>query len=467
MLMQSISGQMREFVARFTGDRRGNVAVMFAVALVPLLGFVGAAVDYSRANAARSSMQVALDSAALMVSKDVSANPSMSASDITAKATAYFNALYTNPNAGAITLTATYTTNVSTGSTVTLTGDGTVTTDFMKMVGYPQLGIGTVSTTTWGSTRMRVAMVLDVTGSMKDNNKMTEMQKAAGNLVDTLQSTARTAADVYISIVPFALTVNVGTSNKNASWLKWTEYGSCSSSAGSSGAPGVASADSYPTKTLCQLNGYSWKASNKTSGWTGCVTDRDQPYDTQNNAPSSTATSFPAIQDSACPPQLMPMTSAYAADDVTTIKTKINALTPQGGTNQAIGLAWGWQTLQLGDPLNTPVKDSNYKYTDAIILLSDGLNTFDRWYGDGVHSSTASQVNDRQKVLCQNIKDTSTTAAPVVIYTIQVNTTGEAESAVLKECATSGNFFSTTTASGIQAAFTAIGNSLNQLRVSR
>ncbi len=44
----------------------------FAVALVPLLGFVGAAVDYSRTNAARSAMQVALDSAALMVSKDLS-----------------------------------------------------------------------------------------------------------------------------------------------------------------------------------------------------------------------------------------------------------------------------------------------------------------------------------------------------------------------------------------------------------
>jgi hypothetical protein len=430
------------FTTCLAGDR--DIAVRNATS--------GGHYDYSRANAARSSMQAAMDSAALMVSKDVSANPSMSAADVTAKATTYFNALYTNPNAGAITLTATYTTNVSTGSTVTITGNGTVTTDFMKMVGYPQLGIGTASTTTWGSTRMRVAMALDVTGSMQYDDKMTEMQKAAKNLVDTLQSTAKTADDVYISIVPFAQMVNVGSSNKNASWLKWDDYGSCSTS-------------SYTTKSLCQSNYRIWTAATNKNVWNGCVTDRDQPYDTTKDAPTSTATNFPANQYNACPAQILPMTSAYSSTNVTTIKTKIDALSPNGGTNQAIGMAWAWETLQSGDPLNTPAKDSNYKYTDAIIILSDGVNTIDRWYGNG--SDPSSQVDDRQKLLCDNIKASSTSTSPIVIYTIQVNTTGDPEAAALKYCATSGNFFSTTTATGIQAAFTAIGNSLNQLRVSR
>jgi hypothetical protein len=54
-----------------------------------------------------------------------------------------------------------------------------------------------------------------------------------------------------------------------------------------------------------------------------------------------------------------------------------------------------------------------------------------------------------------------------VIYTIQVNTDNDPESAVLKYCAGAGNFYPTSTASGIAAAFTAIGNSLNALRVSK
>ena len=56
---------------RFVRADQGNIAVIFAIACVPLISFVGAAVDYSRLNTARSSMQAALDSTALMVSKDL------------------------------------------------------------------------------------------------------------------------------------------------------------------------------------------------------------------------------------------------------------------------------------------------------------------------------------------------------------------------------------------------------------
>jgi Flp pilus assembly protein TadG len=41
-----------------------------AVVAVPLMGAVGMTVDYSRVNGARAAFQVALDSAALMMSKD-------------------------------------------------------------------------------------------------------------------------------------------------------------------------------------------------------------------------------------------------------------------------------------------------------------------------------------------------------------------------------------------------------------
>ncbi|MBN9015560.1 MAG: pilus assembly protein, partial [Rhizobiales bacterium] len=73
---------------------RGNVAAMFAIALVPLIGIIGTAVDYSRAVAARSAMQAALDTVALMVSKDAQADPTMTSAQATTAAQKYFNALY-------------------------------------------------------------------------------------------------------------------------------------------------------------------------------------------------------------------------------------------------------------------------------------------------------------------------------------------------------------------------------------
>ena len=54
---------------RFWSDRKGNVAVLFALAVVPVIGGLGAAIDYSMANSYRTDMQKALDSTALALSK--------------------------------------------------------------------------------------------------------------------------------------------------------------------------------------------------------------------------------------------------------------------------------------------------------------------------------------------------------------------------------------------------------------
>jgi hypothetical protein len=61
--------------------------------------------------------------------------------------------------------------------------------------------------------------------------------------------------------------------------------------------------------------------------------------------------------------------------------------------------------------LDAPAKDCNYTYRDAITLLSDGLNTQDRWYTD------AASIDTRQQILCKNAKDPR-----ITVYTIQVNT---------------------------------------------
>ncbi|TQF33246.1 pilus assembly protein [Bradyrhizobium sp. UNPA324] len=439
----------RQF-ARFAAAEQGNIAVIFAIALVPVLSFIGAAVDYSRAAQARTSMQAALDSAALMLSKDLSSG-TITTSQLGTKAQAYVNALFTDTSAlPSVSVAATYSASTSMGSTIQLTGTGTYTTTFMKIAGFPTLDVGTTSTSAWGNVRMRVALVLDNTGSMAQDGKMGAMQTAAKNLVDQLSALAKTTGDVYISIVPFAKDVNVGASNYNKSWIDFSDWDAANGSW------------SCTSGNYNNCNNWKWTPANHNT-WTGCVVDRDQDYDTKNTTPTSSnvGTLFPADQYSYCSTSswsylqpIMPL--SY---DWTALKSRIDAMKPTGNTNQGIGLAWGWMTLSTGDPMNAPAKDTNYTYKDAIVLLSDGLNTQNRWY------SNASQIDARQKKLCDNAK-----AQPynITIYTVQVNTGSDPTSSVLQYCASSTDkFYLVTSASQTVSVFKDIGTSLSKLRVAR
>src|SRR5436190_506598 len=61
---------LRELCSEFKHKSEGSVVSTFALSLVPVFGLVGAAVDYSGANNARTSMQSALDAALIAGAKD-------------------------------------------------------------------------------------------------------------------------------------------------------------------------------------------------------------------------------------------------------------------------------------------------------------------------------------------------------------------------------------------------------------
>jgi Flp pilus assembly protein TadG len=617
MLGASIVRYFRQAAARFIGADGGNVAVIFTIAAVPVIGFVGAAIDYTRMNEARSTMQSALDSTALMLSKDISSGK-ITPSEVAATAQSYFTGLFNQPNANVVSFNATYNPdNGNLGSTVTLSGSGNVPTDFLSVLGLSTLGFTTSSTTAWGNVKMRVALALDNTGSMSDNNKITALRNAvAGNngLIDQLSGLAKNPGDVLISVIPFAKVVNVGSSNYNQSWIDWTDWqspptaqpnnnayggnyqaaipnsrfttaqwgaigpnsrcpftssngfpyisGCVTAPGGTSSASTISSTsitvngqtvqnpicpgsdtashtkyngcwdsgvtgtmtvctgsncnnnsttksatsacqNSYPSctctgssnSTVCTANTYThtWYAS-ATSKWTGCVTDRDQSYDAQGDAPANDnsmpvarpSTLFPANEyyennESYCQsgnsPPLQQLT--MLSSDWSTLKKNVNAMQPTGGTNQAVGLAWAWQSLQTTGPIAAPAEDPNYAYNRVIIILSDGLNTEDRWpaYGNGstqnTNSSGTGYIDTRQELLCKNLKaqiDPKTNAPMYTVYTIQVDTSSPPDptSQVLYDCASDpSKFFKLTSSSQIVTAFNTIGNALSQLRVAR
>ena len=554
--MPSLWSKLRRTCHAFWRARAGNVAITFAFASLPVIGLVGAAVDYSRANAVKASLQTTLDSVALMLSKSATDLSDQQPSDPTqqsaldARATAIFNSLFTKNGITNIKINATYTT--TSGSNLKVDGSVDMPTSFMGVFGINKITVTDSSTSAWGSTRLRVALVLDNTGSMADAGKMSALQTATKNLLSQLQSAASVNGDVYVSIIPFVKDVNVGATNRDATWLDfskdWTNLAvggsdstpsssvgpgsSCPYSSWSNGyscvtQPGGSSTTSYIPSSgsnkgyICPSNSIGcydsvlttttttnvvatgryascWGYSNcsctgsgsskvcsqttTTTGythtwfvdktkWNGCITDRGSTaapgttaghdQDVVTPTTSDQTTLFPVEKYSACPQAMMGL--SYDWSGMTSL---VNNMSPNGSTNQPIGLVWGWMSLAGGGPMTVPPMDSNYDYKQIIILLTDGLNTQDRWYGNGSSTSTAvdyRMVDSSGNGTCANIK-----AAGITLYTIQVNTGNDPTSTMLQNCASdSTKFFLLTTADQIVTTFQQIGTNLTQLRVAK
>ena len=434
-------------LSHFMADRRGAVAPIFALALIPMVGLTGAAVDYSRANNVRAGLQAALDATALAMAKLA---PTLTQSELQTKTNAYFDALFNHAEAKNIVITPSYTTQG--GSQLTIAVSGSVDTTFMNVVGISSMNLGSTSTVKWGNRRLRVALALDNTGSMASAGKIEALRTATNNLLTQLKNAATTNGDVYVSIIPFAKDVNVGPSNYNASWIDWSDWdkknGSCSK--------GLSTTEA---NCLAENGKPKWTPNSHTT-WNGCVTDRGssntptgQDYDTNANAPNSGASSkFPAEQYGSCPQAIMPLSYNWSA-----MTTLVNNMSPAGNTNQAIGLAHGWMSLVGGGTYPTPpAKDLNYQYSEVIILLTDGLNTQNRWYTD------QASIDARQQMTCNNVK-----AAGFIVYTVQVNTSGDPTSTLLQNCAsTPDKFFLVTSSSQIGTIFNQIGSNLSKLRIA-
>ena len=251
-------------VRSFMRSRSGAIAPMFGLLVVPLIIGLGAAVDIGRATTSSNNLQDALDATGLALSHLSSSTP---AATVQADAQNWLNANMHDKSIGNITLSV----NTSTQQVV-LTATATVTTTFGSLAGLSQVPISGHTTVQWGLSHIELALVLDNTGSMADNNKINTLMSSANALVTTLSSTANTASDpnaLKISVVPFSDTVNVGSTYQTADWITGIM-------------PSAYGADEFSTSNTNRF--LLLKAMN--TGWSGCVESRPAPYDVQDTGPN-------------------------------------------------------------------------------------------------------------------------------------------------------------------------------------
>ena len=172
--MRSVQfARLRTLISNFRLNSRGNVAVITALAAVPMIGALGCAIDYSNAAMIRAKLQAAADAAALATvsfNSPVVATAANMSSDGTVPGGATYATNFFTANLPANYSSVTPTVTVTkTGTTITATVSyaAAVPTYFVGLVGYPNMTIANSSTASFTlPTYIDFYLMLDVSGSM-------------------------------------------------------------------------------------------------------------------------------------------------------------------------------------------------------------------------------------------------------------------------------------------------------------
>ena len=158
---------LRDLIVRFAKNRKANVAVIFAIIIVPTIYLLGMGIDYTQARRRQSQLDAAADAAAI-----AAVTPSMMAQSTTVAQTTATNIFNTKANAIAGGLTATPILTVTVGNvglvrTATVTYTANSTNNFPSLLGkqvWPIQGSATASAS--GAPNINFYLLLDDSPSM-------------------------------------------------------------------------------------------------------------------------------------------------------------------------------------------------------------------------------------------------------------------------------------------------------------
>lgn len=200
-------------ISRFMRDKRGQVALIWALCGSSLLALAGLGVDFQMAQVARERLLNAADGAALVAERLI-ARP---LAERQAAAEAFFRANLANTS---FQNTAKFSLTPKTGGGHRTEVSAEVTTLFGGLVNKRTLTVSAAAEAMSGGGLIEVALVLDNTGSMAAD--MPALRTSAEDLVNTMFANARNVGDVKMAVVPFVAQVNVGAGYASSGWIDTT-----------------------------------------------------------------------------------------------------------------------------------------------------------------------------------------------------------------------------------------------------
>lgn len=246
---------------RFLQDKKAGVAPILALGLIPLVGSVGAAVDYSHAAAARTSMQSALDATALMLSK---AGNNVSGTVLNTKASDFFNANFIHPDVYNVVVTAATSSNGGTAS-VNVSAAASVKTNFLGVLGISTIPLSVNSSVMAITDGLGCILALNPTASgAMTGQGSTAVKLTACSLYDNSNNT--TALTVGGSATISALSVGVVGGVSGAANIT-TQQGI---KTGAGPVTDPYAADSFPSFGACTAHNYSANKSETISAGVYC-----------------------------------------------------------------------------------------------------------------------------------------------------------------------------------------------------
>ena len=335
------SPRLARSIRSFTKDNSGNFAVMFACMSSVIVVCVAMAVDYTRMVSTRSQLGSALDSALLSAAQDL-AKGKITKAEAEARAKQFFAA---NLSAARFPEDSAYIANFEIDPVdSSLSADAKTNIKLFAPIG----GFGSSTTITANSgadfaeRKIEVSMVLDVTGSMADYNKMNDLKVAAK--IGVAEFLANNAGNTRVAIVPYSFGVNAGALSKF-----------------------VVDTKGKPAKDACATERRGAQMFSDASPVDYKVTRADT---INYAAPGYTTVAYNLY----CPANAVQPLTKNAA----TLNSVINGLSPVGGTAGQIGLQWGWYMLSPAwkgvlPAASEPAAANAANVEKYLILMTDGL----------------------------------------------------------------------------------------------
>ncbi|SDM80544.1 pilus assembly protein [Maricaulis salignorans] len=508
-------------VAEFASNRRGNVAVIFALALMPVTLLAGGSVDLSTAMNARSRLAQALDAAALAVGT----NATISDEEALEIATGFINANYPERELGNIT-SVTVSLDTET-DTVTVRGAAEVRTTMLGLAGIQTITVHWESVAQRARQRIELAMVLDNTGSM-GGSKIRGLRDAAHLLSEILFEGGDDPDDVMIGLVPFAATVNVGTGFERDWWLDpdATSPIHAEWAGGDYSVEECRGRGRRRTCTTTTIHPNHWDLFDQlqNTSWGGCVESRSLPMDIDDTPPNAGQPETLFVPHFAPDePDTSYYPNDYIDDDVSgsawdrlrnlpkydgarpnrggpnaaCTSTPITALTnsrsrvdraisdmdANGTTNIANGVSWGVRVLSPQMPFSEGTGYDDRDVLKAMVILTDGDNVLRGENSDfmseyeaygyiadnrlGIRTTSDSRLSEaldeRTIAACNYAK-----AQGIRVYTITFQVNSSSTRRMMEACASSPSlYFDSPSTSALRDTFEMIAGDLANLRLAR